>query len=258
VCGYELPPAQVEYARHRVPLLLRATPFEGETNAGSAERRRRSLDQNSLSLEHCPETVSFLRGILGRLVGASELDVFAQTAPELELVVQCSHQRGLPVARVAPGKLLIVPGTLTRAADSEDSVAAVLAHELAHLSLRHAERAFAARASASDTSRVRNGHEREADITGLQILVNAGYDPWAAIDHLREVDAEAKRRASAAHRASRLRAHDSAVVRMDRLRAQITACSYRAAGPRQDISAAVRRESAWMITAAGSTPPYVR
>ena len=253
-CGYELPPALVEHARGRVPLLVRAASNEDATNTRLVERRRRSLEQHSSSRAHCPATVAFLEAILERLLRDSALEGFAGDAPRLELVVQCSHQRGLPVARVAPGKLLIVPGTLTRDADSEDSVAAVLAHEIAHLSLRHSERAIAARGSRSRApERLKNVHEREADITGLRILVNAGYDPWAAVDHLRKVDAGARRGRPTSNMSLRPRAHDPAEVRIVRLRAQIEACSYRTAGPRRAISAIVRRESS--STTAADMPP---
>lgn len=116
-------------------------------------------------------------------------------------------------AFAVPGGLIGINAGVISAADSMDEVASVLAHEIAHLSLRHYERtaddkgklmamqiggllaAIAASSASGDAaaammigsqtlgmeSQAKNSraHEREADRVGMQILSAAGYDARA-------------------------------------------------------------------------------
>lgn len=237
---------RVERADGDVPLLLRPTKFLRETAALGAVRRRHVIE-SSAHEERCPEAQAYLEAILGRLVRGSKLDGFARAAPKITLILQCARQRGLPVAKAGPGNILLVPGALLARAASEDAVAAVLAHELAHLSLRHAER-FAEAASFThrpDPRSLKSEHEREADITGLSILVRAGYDPRAAVDHLRAVDEQARGPQPEARARSPRRGpvHDSAELRVLRLEGQIQACRYVPVERRVEIVPAVRQEA---------------
>jgi len=128
-------------------------------------------------------------------------------------------------AFASPGGHIFVSRGLIAAAPSEDALAAVIAHELAHIQLRHvaailanertvqeltaaAERAvsiaarnlteqeqltlFQASLTASINTLFRDGYSREqefqADRTALQILASAGYDPAALVEMLQIIN----------------------------------------------------------------------
>lgn len=116
-------------------------------------------------------------------------------------------------AFAVPGGLIAINAGVFSAADSLDESASVIAHEIAHLSLRHYERtsdnrgkllalqlggflaAIAAASTGSEAAAAMmigsqtlsaeqaaahsRDHEREADRVGMQILAQAGYDPYA-------------------------------------------------------------------------------
>ena len=125
-------------------------------------------------------------------------------------------------AFASPGGHIFVTKKLVESAASEDMLAAVIAHELAHIMLRHsvaiiketktenelssiASWAAGTAARFSNTARqaanyrnyviktvdtlMKNGYsqaqEFEADIEAIKILANAGYDPTALIDVLK-------------------------------------------------------------------------
>lgn len=81
---------------------------------------------------------------------------------------------------------------------ADDEVAVVVAHELAHTILRHADRLDAAKVNRGLLAEVgRNGKlfritEEQADLLGMYLLRNAGYDPQIAVrfwrDHGGDVD----------------------------------------------------------------------
>jgi predicted Zn-dependent protease len=139
----------------------------------------------------------------------------------------------------------LVPRALPLLAESEDAIAAVLAHELAHLTLRHSDRYLRAKAAGAGASlrELKGAHEREADIAGLMILANAGYDARAAISHLRAVDALARARKAnrPPARGKRTRVHDDVETRVQRLDAQVRACRIPVAATRP-VASAVRSE----------------
>jgi hypothetical protein len=254
VCGYPMSHDLVERAEADVPVLMHPTAFAEHVSARGALRRRTHLIEERASKLRCPRGRAYLRVILKRLVHGSKLEVFARRAPSIRLIVQCSQQSTLPVAKAGPGNLLLAPGALLAQADSEDAIAAVLAHELAHLTLRHAERfaQVSVHGSGEDLLHLKSTQEREADITGLRILVSAGYDPGAAIDHLRAVDALAyaryrdaglrTREGEPARRTLRARVHDDADTRARLLAQQIASCNY-APRLRTAVSGDVKQEA---------------
>ena len=97
---------------------------------------------------------------------------------------------------------------------ADEEVAVVVAHELAHTVLRHAARLDAAGVKRGLLREVgRNGRlfrrtEDEADLLGVHLLRNAGYDPQVAVrfwrDHGGDVDGGLFR--SRTHRSSKARA----------------------------------------------------
>lgn len=108
-------------------------------------------------------------------------------------------------------------GFLERYTDEE--VAVIVAHELAHVILRHADRLDAAGVARGLLKEFgRNGRlfrrtEREADELGVHLLANAGYDPLAAARFWktrgRDID----------HGPFRARTHDSSAKRAETLEA---------------------------------------
>jgi predicted Zn-dependent protease len=147
-------------------------------------------------------------------------------------------------------------------ATSEDAIASVLAHELAHITLRHHDR-FARFVVTEKRKEVRSSplalrreYEREADITGLKILFNAGYDPTAAVDHLRAVEALASQPAFHRRDSGGEKLHDAPEARVRTLREQISRCAYSLKGrSRTPVDARVREELArYSPTAPAASP----
>lgn len=247
-CGYPADRAQLERSQAGVPLVFRTTALSGRAVARLKAMRERAIAREGADLVRCRSTDAYFHRVLDKLIHGSQLDAFAASFPETTLLTQCRRGDALPGARAGPGHVLVVPRALAALATSEDAVAAVLAHELAHFTLRHAERLIGASEGhgylSLDSRAIKSAHEREADITGLRIMVNAGYDPWAAVEHLERVDAIA--RSGVAVRPScdgcRRTIHDARTVRVARLRAQIRACRYAVPKTRISVPAAVRAE----------------
>lgn len=249
VCGYPSTPGAVLRAEQGVPLLFATHALSGEARVHMQAHREHVLAR--FQAEECPRTTAYVRALAERLLKGSKLDHFAQEAPDVRLVVQCHGGPPLPIARASFGNVVLVPASLLRLAASEDAVAAVLAHELAHLSLRHAERLITRMEALPEAERkpaasaLKRTHEREADVTGLRLLVNAGYDPAAASDHLKAVEALAH--GANLPRPSRSRArhagptHDAGPTRARSLEQQVRACGYGRV-PRRAIPAFVQLE----------------
>jgi len=108
-------------------------------------------------------------------------------------------------AFATPGGHIFVTRGLIGAAKTEDALAAVLAHELAHIQLRHGMRAIQSNRDAEDwvrqfmfpgagiiTERINAGfshsQEFDADITAISLLAAAGYNPQGLIDMLLELE----------------------------------------------------------------------
>ena len=112
-------------------------------------------------------------------------------------------------AFAVPGCYIYLTRGLMAIVNSEDELASVLAHEIGHIAGDHSERQqrrsvwrglgvaavsiltqserlarIAGQAAAYFTLRYSRGQEYEADDRGLEYLVRAGYDPYAAADML--------------------------------------------------------------------------
>lgn len=144
---------------------------------------------HSQLLENGP-AVDAVRRIGAQLVPATEHHYrwFIAQSPEIN-------------AYAAPGGVVVVNAGLIRAAASAEELAAVLAHEVSHIELRHSLKSavknigfsallalalgdysgsLAAQAAAHlSENRFSRDAEREADRAGLQRLVQAGIDPRA-------------------------------------------------------------------------------
>jgi predicted Zn-dependent protease len=120
-----------------------------------------------------------------------------------------------------PGGFLYVHSGLLLAADEEAELAGVMAHEIAHVSARHAVRqmtranlaniasiplifvgggvGYAARSVAGigvpmGFMKFSRGFEEEADYLGLQYMYKAGYDPQAFMSFFEKIQAQEKQK----------------------------------------------------------------
>lgn len=113
----------------------------------------------------------------------------------------------------------------------DEEVAVVVAHELAHTILRHPARLDAAGVKRGLLAEIgRNGRlfrrtEDEADLLGVHLLRNAGYDPQAAVRFWREHGGDVD------GRLFRARTHRSSGARAQRIAAEIAGLPPGAAKP---------------------------
>ena len=108
-------------------------------------------------------------------------------------------------AFATPGGHIFVTRGLVNAARSEDALAAVIAHEIAHIQLRHGVRAIRSSRDTDEWFRQFNFsgariiadslnagfsqiQEFDADITAISLLAAAGYSPQGLVDILQELE----------------------------------------------------------------------
>ena len=238
-----------------VVVVYRFFTAESFTNTETGETHR-------VGLSRAQETALGLQGYQEVLSTAAVLT----NGPEVELVKRI-------VARLAPvtradftweasvvredqanafclpgGKMVVYTGIITVAGD-EDSLAAVMGHEMAHATCRHgARRVFeqqnvqalmmGASFSLGDLDyRQRHavmgllgagaqygmllpfsrGHETEADEVGLMYMARAGYDPRAAIGFWQRMEAASDGRGQPAEFASTHPSHGTRIAQLERL-----------------------------------------
>lgn len=125
---------------------------------------------------------------------------------------------------------------------TDEEIAVVAAHELAHVILRHADRLNAAGVDRGLLKEFgRNGRlfrrtEREADELGVHLLANAGYDPMAAARFWRTRGPEID------HGIFRARTHDASATRADAMEAVARSIAGRAPPVRPDALLATREQ----------------
>ena len=128
-----------------------------------------------------------------------------------------------PNAFALPGGAIFVSRGLVALTGSEDELANVLGHEIAHAALRHASSRDAFVRStpfafgwygAGLVAAYARDQEREADRSGQKIAAAAGYDPGAMARFLRTLDQEERLELGAARLPSFLETHPSTTERM--------------------------------------------
>ena len=152
-----------------------------------------------------PEVGRFLGQVTSRLQGVSD-------RPDLKFRVTVLNSPSINAFSLPGGYIYVTRGLLALAND-EAEIAAVIAHEMAHITARHAiareEEAVSAAvvsqvvsdvvrnsdgsAAAMALSRGRLAHfsrqqEFEADVIGIRTAGRAGYDPGAAVSFLRSLE----------------------------------------------------------------------
>ena len=165
-----------------------------------AEARRKN------ALNRDAATVQRVRRIVSRLT--SQTAVFRQDAPAWQWEVNVFNSNELNAWCMAGGKMAIYTGLIDRLKLSDDEIAAVMGHEIAHALREHArERVSKSMATglgisvagallgvgqvgqdlmgtvAKVTFELPNSreHEMEADRMGVELAARAGYDPRAAV-----------------------------------------------------------------------------
>jgi predicted Zn-dependent protease len=132
--------------------------------------------------------VSAIGTRLSQNIGASSDDAAPRYVFDFEVL---DHPR--VGAYVLPGGHVYVTRGLLAVANSEDEVAAAIAHEMAHIIARHADHKRAqaqALRSADALNAFNREQEIEADFLSLSLLARAGYDPTGQIRMLQHVAAD--------------------------------------------------------------------
>lgn len=177
--------------------VARAVSFEEEREMG---RRFTLVARSRLPLLNDPDVVEYVESVGKRVAGALENSVFDYRF----FVVRDASVNAFAV----PGGFVFVNAGLLARAQSEDELAAVLAHEVAHVNGHHVVRqqeatqllgyaellgmlasvvqpavgAVAAAANSSVQLRYRRELEQEADYQAVPVLERAGYDTRGLAD----------------------------------------------------------------------------
>ena len=145
---------------------------------------------------HAPALEAYLDGVLGKLALASD-------SPEAPYRVTILNSPVVNAFALPSGDIYVTRGLLALA-DDEAEIAAVMAHEIAHVTARHAaQRAELERTAALfkrvskqvlqtpdggeeaqrmslSIAKFSRDQEFEADKIGIRVIARAGYDPYAA------------------------------------------------------------------------------
>lgn len=237
-CGFSLTDGRISKQDHGVPLYVERGSFSSDIL--KKLKHQALLDEPKLISEAgtCPETNKKVEKVLAKLLKGSGLDFIMKGPDALELIVLCEKTKSAPVARLRSAKYLVVPASLPINVKGEAHMAAVIAHEIAHYTLAHHARLMSmtnGRMPAiapnwrSKISSIRKEHEREADLTGLKLMANAGYNARSAIEHLKAVQAYTTKKLS--HMKRKLQrapnaSHPNPSERVQEISMQIQKCGY--------------------------------
>lgn len=196
-CGFNTPGYKSEKSsKNRVPLLISSDQFSTKTQDQLKSRISAAKQKFAESIKKgpsiCEQKLQRAKSIYNKILSKTQLHDQSFAPPEL--VILCSKKKMAPLAKNIAGHFILVPYSLVHESVDEDAIAAVLAHELAHSTLQHHSRLIeevekkSKNISHGEFNSIKEGHEVEADHTGLELLSQANYDPGAAIKHLVNVD----------------------------------------------------------------------
>ena len=216
---------------------------EVNQSAESAYRKTMQEAQNAKRLNRDAATVQRVRGVATRLIAAT--GAFRPDAPGWRWEVNVVTSNELNAWCMPGGKIAVYTGLIERLSLSDDELAAVMGHEIAH-ALREHGREKAGQAAgvgvaaaiggallgsyygvdpsigrnvlgaAGDLAFMRpnsRGMEQEADRIGVELAARAGYDPAAAISLWEKMS-----RASAGGPPQWLSTHPANTTRIEDLR----------------------------------------
>lgn len=177
------------------------------------ERLAATLDR-STKIVTDPVVEGYVNRLGQKLVRYSDADV--------PFTIKVIDTGDIPRAYGLPGGFLYVDSALILSADGEAELAAVMAHEIAHVAARHATRALTRRdltdvigsmammagpagagvadvggiAGPLSVKKFSRDAEYEADLLGIEYAYAAGYDPQALLDALEKLHAIELQRAA--------------------------------------------------------------
>lgn len=188
---------------------------EDELRAGAAKAYAQELgkerDRGALNVD--PAMVSRVRAIAARLIPATA--AFRPEAPRWGWEVNVIRSDAVNAWCMPGGKIAVYTGLVTKLAVSDDELAAVMGHEIAHALREHARERASEQVTAAlvirggaavlgvgdlgidmaqlaykvtlglPNSRV---HESEADRIGVELAARAGFDPHAAVTLWQKMD----------------------------------------------------------------------
>ncbi len=178
------PAARAAEEGHEPPIQLDTEAMDRK----AGERAAREL-RESMGLLERPQLEAFLRRLGARLVTQAPPRRFDY---EFHIVDQA-----VPNAFALPGGFVYVSRGLLALTDGEDEIAAVLAHEIAHVAARHAAaQQKVAQAlpgplrwlAVGELARYSRSQEQEADRLGQEIAARAGYDPAGLVHFLERLE----------------------------------------------------------------------
>lgn len=200
-----------------------------EGGTGTADRDR-ALDLMEAGAPTAPVTLTLRRGRVDRTVAVPAVPA---CRARFELLLGRGAYAG------ADGRVVKL-GERFFERYSDEEIAVVVAHELAHVILRHADRLDAAGVDRGllkefgRSGRLFRRTEREADELGVHLLANAGYDPMASARFWRTRGGEID------HGVLRSRTHDSSRERAETAEAVARSLAGRALPVRPDALLSTR------------------
>lgn len=193
---------------------------ESQVHAMSAEAYQQALSQawDKSLLNRKPAEVKRLRAIARRLV--AHVGVFRQDARNWQWEVNLMTNNQLNAYCMPGGKIMFYTGMLDTLKLTDDEIAAIMGHEMAHALREHGREAMSqayAVQLGQDTLSILLGvspgvmdigstivnyaltlpnsrtNEAEADLIGLELMARAGYNPRAAISLWQKMSAQSQR-----------------------------------------------------------------
>lgn len=201
----------------------------------SAAKQKGALNTDKANLER-------IRKIADRLI--PQAAVFRPDALSWQWEVNLESRNELNAYCAPGGKIMFFTGIINQLKLSDDEIAAIMGHEMAHALREHGRervsQAYAQQAGMSLLAALTNinaqqaavlqtattlgltlphgrGQESEADVIGLEILARAGYDPRASVSLWQKMGA-----ANKGSRPAFLSTHPSSSQRIDELQSKMT------------------------------------
>lgn len=202
--------ADTEREAERIPLELTRVSDEKENQIGDSLARAEGLQNfpESQQTDEYKRVTRYLNAVGNRLTGSV-------TRPAIRYRFYYIPEDYFVNAAAMPGGRIVVGRGLLRLLDTEDELAAILGHEIAHVDARHSiermQYEMAARRVGLDgiyalgepavqlfEAGYTKEQEADADRMGLTFAVNAGYSPQGAVDAMKRLqELESFSRASA-------------------------------------------------------------
>lgn len=162
-------------------------------------------DPLPIARNSCPAITALYEDLYNKIIEANGLTEFVQDGPGISLRIECTFSRTrlmFGLSRGAQTDLnnnVILDSRVALAADSEDEVAFVLGHEIAHALFGHGElqrdheielrKLLRVSKKAVEARRLEivTAHEDIADRFGALLILNTGYNPYSGPEALRKV-----------------------------------------------------------------------